>query len=141
VNATRNKAGIEVFSRGKAAREFLRRLENNEIIVILPDQNTRELLVPFFGKPAGTNEGPALIQLRTGAAIVLAFCWEKPDGNYHALAYELELPPPTGDRAEDTKQIMVRINNEIEKIVREHPEQWLWMHDRWRYARELGLLN
>lgn len=141
VNSMRTRQGVEVFSRGKAAREMLRKLANNEVVGILPDQNTRELLVPFFGKPAGTNEGPAMIQLRTGARIVMSFLWETDDGNYEGCAYALQMPALSGDKKKDAEEIMLRINEEIENIIRQHPEQWLWLHDRWRYGRELGLIS
>ena len=141
VNDVRKGRGIEVFSRGKAARELLRRLRSNEVVGILTDQNTREILVPFFGIPAGTNEGPAVLHLLTGTALFTAFAAEQPDGTYVVKAEPLEIPPLTGDREADVLAIMTRVNERIENAVREHPEQWLWMHDRWRWAREKGLLQ
>lgn len=139
VNRMRGKAGLDVFSRGKAAREILRRLADNEAVGILVDQNTREILVPFFGIPAGTNEGPAAIHLRTGSPIMMSFCFEKPDGTYCIELSRLDTGGATGDRKADIERIMTQVNDCIEKYVRAHPEQWLWMHDRWRWARELGL--
>jgi KDO2-lipid IV(A) lauroyltransferase len=141
VNDVRKGRGIEVFSRGKAARELLRRLRSNQVVGILTDQNTREILVPFFGIPAGTNEGPAVIHLLTGTPLFTAFAVELPDGRYRVNAERLVLPPPTGDREADVLAIMTRVNQKIEEAVRAHPEQWLWMHDRWRWAREKGILK
>jgi KDO2-lipid IV(A) lauroyltransferase len=141
VNDVRKGRGIEVFSRGKAARELLRRLRSNQVVGILTDQNTREILVPFFGIPAGTNEGPAVIHLLTGTPLFTAFAVELPDGGYRVNAERLVLPPPTGDREADVLAIMTRVNQKIEEAVRAHPEQWLWMHDRWRWAREKGILK
>lgn len=140
VNDVRKGHGIEVFSRGKAARELFRRLRDNQIIAMLVDQNSRHILVPFFGIPAGTTDGPGLVHLATGAPIVTVFAYERPDGTYHAEIRRLELPERTGDREEDVKGIMGAINDATERAVRRHPEQWLWMHDRWRWARELGLI-
>lgn len=141
VNDVRKGRGIEVFSRGKAARELLKRLRSNEVVGILTDQNTREILVPFFGIPAGTNEGPAVIHLLLGTPLFTAFAVELPDGRYRVKAERLQPPPPTGDREADVLAIMTIVNNKIEEAVREHPEQWLWMHDRWRWTREKGLLR
>jgi KDO2-lipid IV(A) lauroyltransferase len=140
VNDVRKKRGIDVFSRGKAARELLRRLRSNEVVGILTDQNTREILVPFFGIPAGTNEGPAVIHLMTGTPIFTAFAAEGADGKYVVDVRPLDMPRLTGDREKDVLAIMTRVNQRIEGAIREHPEQWLWMHDRWRWARERGLL-
>lgn len=141
VNDVRKGRGIEVFSRGKAARELLKRLRKNEVVGILTDQNTREILVPFFGIPAGTNEGPAVIYLLMGTPLFTAFAVELPDGRYQVRAERLQLPPPSGDREADVLAIMTLVNQKIEDAVREHPEQWLWMHDRWRWTREMGLLK
>lgn len=141
VNDVRKGRGIDVFSRGKAARELLRRLRANEIVGVLTDQNTREIMVPFFGMPAGTNEGPAVIHMLTGAPLFTAFAEEVKDGSYVVEVEPLDVPMPTGDREADVKAIMSRVNLKIEEAVRRHPEQWLWMHDRWRWARELGLMT
>lgn len=141
VNDVRKGRGIDVFSRGKAARELLRRLRANQIVGILTDQNTREIMVPFFGMPAGTNEGPAVIQMLMGTPLFTAFAAEQEDGSYYVEVDELEIPEPTGDRKADVEAIMTRVNLKIEEAVRRHPEQWLWMHDRWRWARELGLMS
>jgi KDO2-lipid IV(A) lauroyltransferase len=140
VNNHRSNYGVEVFARGKAAREILRRLERNQMVGITPDQNTREILVPFFGYPAGTNEGPAAIALRTGAAIVTAFCKENEGGSYDLTIRPFSMPTLTGKKEDDIAAIMAGINSAIEETVRETPHQWLWMHDRWRWARQLGLL-
>ncbi|MDQ2986802.1 MAG: lysophospholipid acyltransferase family protein [Armatimonadota bacterium] len=141
VNDVRKGRGIDVFSRGRAARELLRRLRANEIVGMLTDQNTREILVPFFGIPAGTNEGPAVIHLLTGTPIFTVFATEQPDGRYDVNVEPLEIPVLTGDRKADVVAIMTQVNRKIEEAVRGHPEQWLWMHDRWRWARELGLVS
>lgn len=141
VNDVRRGRGIEVFSRGKAARELLRRLRANEVVGMLTDQNTREILVPFFGIPAGTNEGPAVIHLLMGTPLITAFAAEMPDGRYEVDAEPLDMPPLTGDREADVYAIMSAVNHRIEDAVRKHPEQWLWMHDRWRWAREKGILK
>jgi KDO2-lipid IV(A) lauroyltransferase len=141
VNDVRKNRGIEVFSRGRAARELLRRLRANEVVGILTDQNTREIFVPFFGIPAGTNSGPATIHLLTGTPLFTAFAVELEDGSYRVEAKPLDMPSMTGDRESDVHSIMAKVNERIEEIVRQHPEQWLWLHDRWRWAREKGLIS
>ena len=61
---------------------------------------------------------------------------------YEAVdAMPLDMPPITGDREADVLAIMTKVNQRIEDVVKEHPEQWLWMHDRCRWAREKGLLR
>lgn len=141
VNRTRRSQGFEVYSRTTAARRVLRDLQHNRCVGILPDQNAQEAFVPFFGRPAGTVLGPAIFHLHTSAPILTTFCTEQPDGSYHVLVSRLDLPDRTGDREADAVAIMVRINEAIEEVVREYPEQWLWLHDRWRSARREGLLD
>jgi len=140
VNRTRRSQGFEVYSRTTAARRVLRDLQQNRCVGILPDQNAQEAFVPFFGKPAGTVLGPATFHLHTNAPILATFCIESHDGSYDVVVSRLDLPERTGNREADAAAIMARINEAIEQAVREHPEQWLWLHDRWRSARQEGLL-
>lgn len=141
VNRRRRAQGVEVLSRGNAARAILECLRRNECVAILPDQNTWEIYVPFFGLPTGTVSGPAVMHLRTGAPILGAFCVEIDDGGYNMKIVELQMPGLTCDREEDARRIMTAVNQMIEDAIRETPEQWLWMHDRWKSARQQGLLN
>ncbi|MEW5882806.1 MAG: lysophospholipid acyltransferase family protein [Armatimonadota bacterium] len=140
VNRTRRSQGFDVYSRTTAARRVLRDLQQNRCVGILPDQNAQEAFVPFFGKPAGTVLGPAMFHLHANAPILTTFCIERHDGSYEVTVSRLDLPERTGNREADAIAVMARINQAIEQVVREHPEQWLWLHDRWRSARQEGLL-
>lgn len=140
VNRMRKKEGLDVLIRGSSIREILQALRQNKIIGLLPDQNSWEIFVPFFGHPAGTVAGPAVLHLRTRAPILVCFCWEEPETHYQLHIKELALPARTGNRGEDIREIMKRVNEVFEQIIHEHPEQWLWLHDRWRSARLKGLL-
>lgn len=140
VNKIRAQEGVEIFPRGSAARPVLRSLAANRIVMILPDQNHDELYVPFFGFPAGTVAGPAVLHLRSGAPLLTCFCFENETGGYTVRISPIEIPPLVGERMEDSVRIMTEVNAAIERIIREHPEQWLWMHDRWKLARQKGML-
>jgi Kdo2-lipid IVA lauroyltransferase/acyltransferase len=136
VNKIRSKNGMSVLSRGKAAREILVRLKNGEVIGLLPDQNADEAFIPFFGIPAGTVVGPARLHMKTGAPLMPCCCiWNSP-GKYTAYISEC-IYAKEGETAEE---LMARVNLEIEKLIRIAPEQYLWMHDRWKNARIAGLL-
>ncbi|MFI5385227.1 MAG: lysophospholipid acyltransferase family protein [Fimbriimonadales bacterium] len=134
----REAHGVEVLSRGNAARGILRKLAQNEIVGILPDQNSGDMFVPFFGQPCGTVTGPASIHLKTGAPLVPFFChWVSPN-LYEGRAYpHLEAVPGY----EPVEALTRAINNAVEAAIREHPEQWLWFHDRWKSARKAGLVG
>ncbi len=141
VNNTREGGGIKVLSKGSAVKDIIKTLQRNEIVALLADQNSWDVYVPFFGFPAGTVAGPAVLHLRTGAPIVFLFNVEKENGKYNCFLEKMEIPDLTESREENVKIIMTEVNKVIEKYVRKYPEQWLWMHDRWRSARQQGLID
>ena len=135
VNALRNKY-MDILSRGNAARETIKRLKANELIVILPDQNADDAYIPFFGKPAGTVLGPAVLHLRTKAPILPCCHLRTGPGEYRHVYLE----PLRAIEGETPEELMTRVNLAIETMIRLAPEQYLWMHDRWKYARRRGLV-
>lgn len=133
----RAAAGMETLSRGQSARAILQKLRQNELIGILPDQNAGDCFPNFFGKPCGTVLGPAVLALRTGAPILPAFCVRVGVGRYRAIVR----PTLEIDRqAKDPVAIMAQFNEVLESVIRDYPDQYLWMHDRWKSARRRGLL-
>jgi KDO2-lipid IV(A) lauroyltransferase len=138
VNDIRRSSGVNIIPRGKATRQIIERLRKGESIGILPDQNAGDAFLPFFGKPAGTNLGVGVIQERTGAPIVPTWCYRSGPCHYR-LEFEpaLDVPQPTERKGEAA---MLQIHGALERAISAHPEQWLWFHDRWRYARFEGLI-
>lgn len=138
VNDLRGGSGTRVISRGDAARPMLERLRANELIGILPDQNSDEIFVPFFGKMAGTVLGPAVIAERTGSPLIPSWCVRAGPGRYEVV---FEPPLVAEEGFPGRGEGMTRaIHACLERAIRRHPEQWLWFHDRWRTARHQGLL-
>jgi KDO2-lipid IV(A) lauroyltransferase len=136
VNDIRNQSGYDVMARGNAAKQILKALKQNIVVGILPDQNAGDLYVPFFGMECGSVAGPAVLHIRTGAPLLPVFSVRLPNGRHR-----LEVKPPivfdrTGDTDTDVKTIMTLIQAEIEAHIRRYPDQWLWIHDRWRSARK-----
>ena len=134
----RKDAGVGVISRGSAARQILSTLKRNEFIGILPDQNSDEIYVPFFGKPCGTVQGPAVLSERARCPVVPMYCVR-----IGANKYRIRIGPPLKHEPgyEGTPEGITRaINSYLEAAIREYPEQWLWFHDRWKSARRKGLL-
>jgi Kdo2-lipid IVA lauroyltransferase/acyltransferase len=136
VKRLRESSGYEVLSKGGSGRRLLQVLKENKVLGILPDQNSGDVFVPFFGCPAGTPDGPAQLALRTGAPIVPAFCHLKPDNTYKITIKPPILIKPTGDKLADITRAMTLVNLAIEEMVRQHPEQWLWLHNRWKASFE-----
>lgn len=137
VNDVREGPGTRVISRGNAAKPILQLLKHNELVGILPDQNTAEHFVPFFGWPAGTVLGPGLLHRRTGAPLLPCYCVRLDRGHYRVVFEPvLEAYP---DRKVKGEGGMLAINQFLERAIRRYPEQWLWFHDRWKSARRRGL--
>jgi len=133
INDIRGRMGYQVFPRQNAALRSIKALRRNEIIGVLPDQNDLEgIFVPFFGRLAATAQGPAHMALRTGATVLPAFIHREPD-NTHVMT----IHPPlrytdTGDRERDIYDLTLAINRAIENAILAHPEQWFWLHNRWK---------
>lgn len=138
VNDLRSFTGTKVISRGAAARPIIEALRRNEVVGILPDQNSDEIYIPFFGKLAGTVLGPGVIHERTGAPVVPMYGIRIGPGRYR-----LEIHPAlTSVPGFETKGegMMRAIHASLESVISRYPEQYLWFHDRWRNARNKGLI-
>lgn len=130
VRRLRTQTGNHVIEKRDFARGMLRALGANEAVGILVDQNTsleEGIFVPFFGIPACVSPGLARIAARTGAAVIAGFAlWSESEQRW-----VLRFDPPfeaTGDLAADT----ARVHAAIERAIRQYPEQWLWLHRRWK---------
>lgn len=128
----REGSGAQVLYRGNSARAVLQSLKRNEFVAILPDQNAADVVVPFLGVQTGTVDGPAILHLKTGAPLVFSWCWRMPDGRFHIIFEAPEVVSSTGSREEDIVRVMTLINSRLEAQIRNHPTQWLWLHDRWK---------
>ena len=127
----RARAGIRTIDRGSAGagREMIQNLKRGGMTCFLIDQNIRaeSAKVPFFGHPALTPIGPAKLAIRTGAMIALAFI-ERRNGRQQIRW----TGPFETSRDDDPIALTARITAAIEDQIRRAPEQWVWMHDRWR---------
>ena len=116
-----------------AARAFIRHLRAGGVAAALIDQDTdvAGYFVPFFGREAFTPRAPADLALRMGAAVVFArICRVAP--GVHRIRISRLAPPSSGDREADSRAVTAAATKIIEEEVRERPEQWVWMHARWR---------
>lgn len=118
----------------RSFRRILAALGKKESIYLLMDQNTSRkqgVFVPFFGMPASTNAGLALLALRTGAPVVPIFLARKEDGFKGIILPEVPLIK-TGDKEKDIEMNTLAYNQVIESVVRQYPDQWFWAHRRWK---------
>lgn len=137
VEDLRRAAGIDLLSRGDAAVGMMRKLRRGEFVAVLPDQNASDAFVPFFGHTTGTVIGPAVMAKRTGAYILHAFCSRTGPGKYRVVLHE-----PLDLRANpiEPEEAMALYYRDLEAAIREAPEQYLWMHDRWKASRRRKML-
>ncbi len=130
VSRRRALSGNRVIEKKDFARGILQALRANEAVGILIDQNTsleEGVFADFFGIPACANSGFARIAAHSGATVIPGFAlWSEAEARYVLRFY----PPVaiTGDAAEDTR----RLQRQLEGVIREHPDQWLWIHRRWK---------
>jgi Kdo2-lipid IVA lauroyltransferase/acyltransferase len=137
VRELREREGVNVISRGDAARPILKCLRQNEFVGILPDQNSEEIFVPFFGHPCGTVTGPAVLSMRSGAPLTPMYCtWVSP-GMYRI---DIEAPLEPDEGFEPVEGYTRAINRSLENAIRRAPDQYLWVHNRWKSARKRGLV-
>ncbi|MBC8101834.1 MAG: lysophospholipid acyltransferase family protein [Cytophagales bacterium] len=132
----REDAGFVVLSKGESARPLLRVLQRGEVIILLPDQNSGDVFVPFFGVPTGTVAGPASLALHTRAPLLPIFCFEEPNGSFRVVCHPPISAESTGNREADVARIMTDFNYVLETAIRAHPTQWLWLHNRWKSVFE-----
>lgn len=133
--AERKLAGYHNIPRhAGAAREMLRWLKSGGVLGILIDQDTRVEgeFVDFFGQPAYTPVGPVIFAGRTQAPIVPLAIWMNDDYS-HTVEIRPEIPlQQTGDARADRVANVERCSKAVESFIRAHPEQWVWMHERWK---------
>lgn len=139
----RARAGVEdlVVKKGETLRAAVRSLKEGRVLGYVIDQNQprrRAVFPTFFGVPAATSPAPAVLSLRTGAAVV--FVLDVPlEGGRHRVVLEGPLEvPDTGDRDRDVLSFMQDLNDRLERHVRQHPSRWYWLHRRWKTRPEDG---
>jgi KDO2-lipid IV(A) lauroyltransferase len=117
---------------------MLKTLRGNRLLGLLIDQDTsvQSVWVPFFGHLAKTPRAAADLALRTGAAPLLGFAVREGPGRYRVELHDVELPAGDGEAA--TVELTARLTAGIEAVIRRHPEQWVWMHQRWKSPPPVG---
>ena len=130
VERYRARSGNHIIEKNDAARGILRALQSGEAVGILIDQNTtldQGVFIDFFGQKACAGTAFAKLAHHSGAAVVPGFAlWSEEERRY-VLRFYPEVPM-SGDGAEDTR----RVQAQLESVIREYPDQWLWIHRRWK---------
>ena len=143
VEYVRTINGHEMIQKGGSGKRIMELLKENNSIAILSDQNVaaREgVFVDFFGRPACTGVGLAVLALRSGAPILPMFMARQKSGKYKFILKPLVEISQTGDYEKDLLENTQRFTKVVEDVVREYPDQWFWIHQRWKTKKwQIGL--
>ena len=130
----RNMHGAIAIERGRETFKLIKVLKSGGSVALLIDQDTKvkSRFVNFFGQPAATPVGATILAMKTGASIVPTFVYLGNDWKQHMHILP-EIPmTKTGDDEADMVYNTQILTNFIEDTIRKHPEQWVWMHERWK---------
>jgi len=133
IQRKRSLSGMNIILHRQAVKESLRVLKKREVIGILTDQNlyTGGIFVDFFGRPAATTTLPALLHFRTGAPVILFYSMR--ENGKIKLVYGPPLKFPDRDNKDEWVKAATQIyTHQLEKVIREKPENWFWLHNRWK---------
>ena len=131
----RSLAGQRIIPKEGAVRRMVEVLRGNGILAVLMDQNAGRdgEFVEFFGRPASTVPVVAMLALKFGCPVVIGYSQRLGNGYRHRLVFT---PPVevarSGDRAADAAALTAELTRRIEAAIRDAPDQWLWLHRRWK---------
>jgi KDO2-lipid IV(A) lauroyltransferase len=137
--SNRSAMGIVNIKTDDSPRTILRLLRDGYTIGFLIDTDSFRVageLTPFFGRPAKTPIGPTQLGLLAGSAFMPMFCLSFPGGKYKIILGEELVVDSREKSRENVYQITCRMTQIIENLIRQYPEQWIWMHNRWHTRPE-----
>lgn len=128
VTKFRTSTGQRIIPKWNALQTMIRVLKGNEILVIQADQDAKKMgvLANFFGRPASTIRSPALLSLKYGSPIVPVEIYRENGMNFAVVS------EPIYPAGMDVKSLTQAFTTRLEEFVRRHPEQWNWLHRRWK---------
>ena len=131
----RTLTGQKMIPRDRALGEMIRVLQRKKFLIVQVDQDAREsgVYVNFFGRPASTHRAAATLALKYNAPIVLANMYREGAIN-HCVISDPFYPDAFRDQPDPVRAITQAITDLLEEYIRQHPEQWFWIHDRWKTA-------
>ena len=130
----RTRFGGKIIPKQRSIRTIIRSLDRGELVLLLMDQNVdwyEGVFVDFMGHRACTNKGLALLALKTGAPVVPVFMVREKSGFRAEFGPEI-FTVKTGDKQKDIEINTREYNRVIENFIRRYPDQWFWVHHRWK---------
>ena len=133
INAWRTMHGNRIVHDAQALREGLRTLRHGGILVVLGDQSDPggSFFTEFLGRRTSVFLGPAWLALKAGVPLYVAMCRRTGDGRYKVDTEEIELSD-LGTTKADAEELVRRYTRAIERSIYQYPEEWFWLHNRWK---------
>jgi len=135
IRRIRARLGNEIVDQEGALVHILRALKEKKTVGIIMDHwgKSKSPKIPFFGRETRTLDTVARLHLKTDAPIISSMMFRQPDGRYQWRCKRILTPILTDSSSEKRiNEILRQCNQDIESAIRENPEQWTWMHNRWR---------
>ncbi len=139
IKKMRKDAGINELPHHGSYRGLLRAAKSGSVIGFIMDQNMKKnqgVFVTFFGKPASTTAGLAMLSAHAQVPVVPVFILR--DGDHYRIKLFPAIPPPIDRNIETLQDATQKYSNVIEQVIREQPESWIWLHRRWKTKPQPG---
>lgn len=135
INRIRARMGVEVWYKVGAIRKAMATLKRGRCFAAVIDQDGgwNGVMAPFLGKPASTMSLPVELAMRTGSPIlVMALLRDGEAMRFKATFGKPHLPDPSAPHKEERDRLLKAVNDDLSDIIRRHPEQWIWILNRWK---------
>lgn len=135
MNKARTMWNNKTVTPGISIRQIYKALIDKEIVAMVADQRGPEesIKVNFFGRSVSVHTGPAILAVKTGAPILYGICIRQKNYSYETEIYEIPVNDAGGTLEERVATISQHHMSYLESFIRKYPEQWLWMHKRWKH--------
>jgi KDO2-lipid IV(A) lauroyltransferase len=138
MDRVRRTRGLGILSAERDLRGLMEALRRGDVVAIAGDQDAGRdgVFIDFLGRPASTAVGPVRLARRFGVPILIGFAVRRPDGGLRLELQEPLVVPQDGDESEVILEYSRRWSAVLEEYVRRYPDQWFWMHRRWKTQPE-----
>jgi KDO2-lipid IV(A) lauroyltransferase len=135
LSGIRQKFGNRQVFLGVSVRELYSAIKNKKVVGVVGDQRgTKDgVVVNFFGRPTYTFPGTASIALKTNCTVLVFICVRNKNGKYDSICEEIVVQVLKGTKEEKIQEFNQKYMSILEKTIRKYPDQWLWMHNIWKY--------
>ncbi len=139
LNHLRTLRGNKIITSDKALREGIRALKEGEVVVVLADQSQRKVdrHISFLGRRTSVFLGPAFLALKAGVPLFVEVSRRTRDNTYQLEIVQVK----TSDLAcckDDIAELVRRYHQVLEEFIRDHPQEWLWLHNRWKRSSRIS---